>query len=567
MIKKILACFVILSMIFINYPSKVYAENEEYETYTLTHQGIIQEGKLDLVTYNLDSNLEAYLISNLKAEQPKIDLSAYDISISDIDAIIQELLNNNPNFYNVSFNQCDYIDQKVTTLYPVYTISKVRTNNTYESEVNKILSKITNTMTDLEKILYIHDWLVLNVEYDFLTYTTGQVSSNEVFTAYGAIVNRSAVCQGYAEAFKDLMNRLGIECILVTSNNLFHAWNQVKVGGNWYFVDTTWDDPVPDLVGRVIHDNLLVSKEKCIENGHTYGDWSYHHATSSKYDNYFWTQTEQYIENINGYSYVAFDDSNSNVSISKVNINTQSKSEILSFEERWYDISGDFWWGSTYTRCVVYNNRIFYNTSMQVRSVNFDGSDDRLEMPVYPADCYLVGVGVFDNKLYFAISDFYAGLWLEVTQFYTPVESIEISPVKTLQVGHTTNLNVFIKPENHTDDGIIIGSSDPSIADVDGYGKVTAYKTGTVTIFIEASNGVIGFCEIEVIEATNILGDVNGDNIIDYNDAVMLLQFDSGLINLTSTERKLGDVNKDGLVNYNDAVQILKYDAGLITDF
>ena len=204
---------------------------------------------------------------------------------------------------------------------------------------------------------------------------------------------------------------------------------------------------------------------------------------------------------------------------------------------------------------------------MQVRSVNFDGSDDRLEMPVYPADCYLVGVGVFDNKLYFAISDFYAGLWLEVTQFYTPVESIEISPVKTLQVGHTTNLNVFIKPENHTDDGIIIGSSDPSIADVDGYGKVTAYKTGTVTIFIEASNGVIGFCEIEVIEATNILGDVNGDNIIDYNDAVMLLQFDSGLINLISTERKLGDVNKDGLVNYNDAVQILKYDAGLITDF
>ena len=64
-----------------------------------------------------------------------------------------------------------------------------------------------------------------------------------------------------------------------------------------------------------------------------------------------------------------------------------------------------------------------------------------------------------------------------------------------------------------------------------------------------------------------LLGDINGDDLINYNDAVLVLQADSKLIELTETQRKAADVNQDGIVNYNDAVQILRKDAGLITDF
>ena len=63
------------------------------------------------------------------------------------------------------------------------------------------------------------------------------------------------------------------------------------------------------------------------------------------------------------------------------------------------------------------------------------------------------------------------------------------------------------------------------------------------------------------------LGDINGDGLIDYNDAVLALQSDSGLIALEGNQKIAADVNKDNLINYNDAVQILKYDAGLITEF
>ena len=51
-----------------------------------------------------------------------------------------------------------------------------------------------------------------------------------------------AVCDGYCKAFQFFMDVLGIECEIQTGQN--HAWNRVKVGGQWYLVDCTWDDPI-----------------------------------------------------------------------------------------------------------------------------------------------------------------------------------------------------------------------------------------------------------------------------------------------------------------------------------
>lgn len=64
-----------------------------------------------------------------------------------------------------------------------------------------------------------------------------------------------------------------------------------------------------------------------------------------------------------------------------------------------------------------------------------------------------------------------------------------------------------------------------------------------------------------------LLGDINQDKTINYNDAVMILQADSKLIELTELQKLAADVNGDDIIDYNDAVQILKYDAGLIKEF
>lgn len=127
---------------------------------------------------------------------------------------------------------------------------------TSESSVNKAISKVENIRnniinefssndTDYSKALKVHDILVNSLEYDS---TTSKVNSHNI---YGALVQHEVVCEGYAKAFKYILDSLDIECILVSGTGTnssgeteAHMWNYIKLDGNWYGVDVTWDDPI-----------------------------------------------------------------------------------------------------------------------------------------------------------------------------------------------------------------------------------------------------------------------------------------------------------------------------------
>ena len=112
-----------------------------------------------------------------------------------------------------------------------------------EQVKNSIVSRRTgNTYEDIKMV---HDYLVDSMEYD----TT--ISRNNIYDVYGALVNKVAVCEGYARSFKYILDEMGIPCVLVigTGTNSRgeterHAWNYVQLQGIWYAVDSTWDDPV-----------------------------------------------------------------------------------------------------------------------------------------------------------------------------------------------------------------------------------------------------------------------------------------------------------------------------------
>ncbi len=122
-----------------------------------------------------------------------------------------------------------------------------RLNDAVESIFDQI---ITEQMTDYEIELAVHDWLCQNVEYDLeadkLGKDTERDESNHLpWTAYGALVNRSAVCEGYSKAFQLLMYYAGINSSIVSgevSNQSAHSWNIVEINDEWYHVDCLWDD-------------------------------------------------------------------------------------------------------------------------------------------------------------------------------------------------------------------------------------------------------------------------------------------------------------------------------------
>lgn len=113
----------------------------------------------------------------------------------------------------------------------------------------KKFKKTINTaiMTDYEIIKAVHDYLCKKADYDYNAIAYGNsllFNYDYAYSAYGALVKGSCVCQGYAEAFYRMCKELGYNCRFVSSdpNEGCHAWNIIQLDGKYYFVDCTWDD-------------------------------------------------------------------------------------------------------------------------------------------------------------------------------------------------------------------------------------------------------------------------------------------------------------------------------------
>lgn len=118
-------------------------------------------------------------------------------------------------------------------------------------------------MSEYERELAIHDYLLLHTAYDYENYIKDTVPDDS-YTMYGVLVDGIAVCQGYAYTAQLLLRMAGIEAYYVrgTAGGGAHAWNKVKIGGNYYNLDVTWDDPVPDEAGRTTYGYFNVTDEE-----------------------------------------------------------------------------------------------------------------------------------------------------------------------------------------------------------------------------------------------------------------------------------------------------------------
>ena len=114
-----------------------------------------------------------------------------------------------------------------------------------------VIARETNdAMSAYEKELAIHDWLTHWSSFDMSAFSRnpGRDGGTDGDTPYGVLIGRSGNCWGYASTFQLLMNMLDIECITVygtpRNSGAEHAWNMVKLDGEWYCVDAAWDDPI-----------------------------------------------------------------------------------------------------------------------------------------------------------------------------------------------------------------------------------------------------------------------------------------------------------------------------------
>lgn len=181
----------------------------------------------------------------------------------------------NNNRLNVSYGLSGSPGNYTFTLKITYRETKEQTEYVMK-QAKAIVSSITQVgMDDHEKVKAIHDYVVKHVSYD---------TSYKAYTAYEALVNRSAVCQGYALLTYQLLKEAGIENHFVTGtgDGQPHAWNLVKIENKWYHLDTTFDDPLPDEQGRVTYSYFNLSDEQIARN-HEWNRGDYPQATTNYY--------------------------------------------------------------------------------------------------------------------------------------------------------------------------------------------------------------------------------------------------------------------------------------------
>ncbi len=158
----------------------------------------------------------------------------------------------------------------------------------FEAKVKSIVSTIPSNATEVWKEKLIYDRILIDCKYNMNAATTGMTDTNFYnWTAYGTIMDKTGVCEAYSEAFQLLCLYVAINNVGVsgTAEGGGHKWNCVKIGGEWYTCDITFDDPVNGKDGATRHDyfNLTLAEMRSKNNHRESNELPVPNCTATKY--------------------------------------------------------------------------------------------------------------------------------------------------------------------------------------------------------------------------------------------------------------------------------------------
>jgi len=222
------------------------------------------------------------MILGFESYAESIDLSDLNIPVSSLSMLFSHATKNTPYLF--------YVDKRLTYTYrgdtvfeviPKYNMTRDEANSAIKfcrEEIEKMAGVVHKEDGELERLILAHDLICSRFKYDL------SLENNDI---YKFIKERKGTCQGYTWTYMALLRELGIECEYVASDNIEHIWLRVKIDGEWYNTDATWDDPIgeQDCSTSVSRLHLLFSDIKAESDGYVerYGA-SNNKCISTKYD-------------------------------------------------------------------------------------------------------------------------------------------------------------------------------------------------------------------------------------------------------------------------------------------
>ncbi len=249
-------------------------------------------GEISIENYNQYYNAVKDALSNYK-DTLVLNITNYDRSTYNL-GVIDKVLQDNPNlrdWYSSAGSNVESSSSTKMTINFKYDDTKqnlIAKENTIQQKVDQVVNSVTTPqMKDYEKELALHDYVVNNTEYDQRAGSADM--PDDSYTAYGVLVNKTAVCQGYADAMDRLLTAAGIECKMVIGQGndgdgwISHAWNIVKIQGQYYQMDSTWDDPVTNDGSKLLSHSYFNRTDSQIAKNHEWDKSDYPECNSTDY--------------------------------------------------------------------------------------------------------------------------------------------------------------------------------------------------------------------------------------------------------------------------------------------
>lgn len=427
--------------------------------------------------------------------EQEVDISDLNISYTDFTStFIDSLRYSHPELINIS-NRLGYSynpdSGMIITVSPRYLFDESE-GEKYFGEFNAVVDRVAleagKLGSDFLKALYVHDFIAANAEYSYTVSDPSVLDESFVYNAYGNLIDKHLVCQGYTMAYGAILNELGIENGYAVSDSMNHVWNTVTIDGKTYHVDVTFDDPLNDLLGRVSHESFLCTDAEIISAGHS--DWvTDNEITQESYPGRFWDDINSKIIIIDDELYYpAYDDGDKSY-MEKRNIATNQVEKFNSMlnGNQWTVVENPLrYYPGNYSRLEYLQGRIYYSTPTGVNSILPDGTDDRQEYALSAAASGRLYGFVYTDEAFYGETA------------ATPNENGEII---ALDISLTESM-------------LICG-------DVNGDEKVTLLDA---IMLMKSRLSLITLTEEQLI-----LGDVTGDNKIGLEDVMIIQKYASAI--------------------------------------
>lgn len=317
------------------------------------------------------SEAKQTILDGMLAHAQTINLAGMGISYDQAAQIIKELLLERGDLYYISgIGGGTTSGGQVISIWLRYEENWPAVGNAIKEAVREVIKP---GMNDLQKALALHDWLCRNCSYDYAGMNGAHPNA---YTAYGALVEKTAVCQGYAYAYFKLALYAGLNVAYARGGD--HVWNVVQINGSWYNVDCTWDGQ-PDSA-EVLHDNFMKSRS-AFNSNHTIASSDYE-CTSTLYDNGgYWYRRDNslynapfYFENGAGAFHVGA--KNGKTCLLYYNEATGSDSVVQTFgSSLWRANQGGNSWvqAPNMGQMVIYNDALYISDPYNVYKVTNSG--------------------------------------------------------------------------------------------------------------------------------------------------------------------------------------------------